>query len=115
MKVKLKDIEEGLYRAKVSQIVEETGPYGPFLRLIFTITEGELRNYRFSGSVRATSIRQSKFCRWVSNIFDQEPEEEFYLGDMIGKECLVCLSRRGKTYFVTDVYVKDGVLISSDE
>ncbi len=115
MKIKLKDIEEGLYRAKVTQIAEETGPYGPFLRLIFTITEGELKNYRFSGLVRATSIRQSKFCRWVSNIFGQEPEEEFYLGDMIGKECLVCLSRRGKTYFVTNVYVKDGVLINHDE
>ena len=38
-----KDINPGMYPAKISSIKEERGPYGSYLRFNFTITEGELK------------------------------------------------------------------------
>ena len=47
MKISFKDIEEGIYKAKVSQVKEDTGHYGAFLRIVFTVLDGELEHYRF--------------------------------------------------------------------
>ncbi|NOZ69668.1 MAG: hypothetical protein GXP46_10610 [Deferribacteres bacterium] len=51
MNIDFRDIKEGWHCGRVLQIMEGTGPHGPFLRMIFTITEGELQHYRFSGFV----------------------------------------------------------------
>ena len=66
MKFTFKDIEEGIYKAKVSEIKKDQGPFGPFFRLTFTIVDGELKNYRFPGFVKPTALKQSKFYRWVT-------------------------------------------------
>ncbi|MCK4826952.1 hypothetical protein KA005_65065 [bacterium] len=61
MKISFKDIEEGIYKAKVSQVKEDTGHYGAFLRIVFTVLDGELEHYRFTGLVKPSSLKQSKF------------------------------------------------------
>jgi len=105
MKIKFKDIPSGFFMAKVSQVKEESGPYGPFLRITFTITQGEFLNYKFSGIVKPRSVKQSKFYRWVSNILGVEPDDTFCTDSMIGKECKIFLSKKDNYYSVTDVCV----------
>ena len=107
MKIRFKDIEADFYKANLSDIKEKDGAYGPYLRLIFTIIEGEFKHYGFSGIVKPSLIRQSKFYRWVTNIMGEEPASEFRTEDMIGKECIIWLSRGpGNFYSVTDVFMK---------
>jgi len=57
MKIRFKDIEADTFKAKLSEIKEGFGAYGSYLRLIFTIIEGELKHYRFSGIVKPTPIK----------------------------------------------------------
>ncbi len=110
MKIMFKDIQAGSFKAKVSDIKEEKGTYGPYLRITFTITEkGELDHYRFSGLVKPTPLRQSKFYRWVRNILGEDPGDMFCTKDMLGKECIICLSRQNNYYSVKDVAMKSSV------
>jgi hypothetical protein len=111
MKFTFRDIQEGAYNAKVSQIKEDQGPFGPFLRLTFTIVAGELKNYKFSGVVKPTDLKQSKFYRWVTNILGQQPADDLDTNDLIGKECLILLSKVKDFYSVTDVYMENNGFI----
>jgi hypothetical protein len=43
--------------------------------------------------------------RWANNILGQEPEEKFCTEELIGKECLIYLSKNGNYYSVTDVSI----------
>jgi len=104
MNIIFKDIPEGFFRAKVSEIKEKKGSFGPYLHITFTITEnGELAHLRFSGLVKPTPLKQSKFYRWIKNILGKEPSDIFCTQDIIGKECLIYLSKQDKYYFVKDV------------
>lgn len=113
MKVNFKEIEEGLYKAMICQISEDSGPYGPFLRIVFTITDGELKHYRFSGFIKPSNLKQGKFYRWVVNILGKEPQHEFYTEELIGKECVVSLSKQKRCYAVTEVYEKNTTLLKN--
>lgn len=102
-----KDIPEGFFRAKLSEIKEEHGTYGPYLRLIFTIIDkGELEHFRFSGIVQPIPLKQSKFHRWITNILGQQPQFQFSTEDILGKECLVYLAKKNNYYSVVDVSMK---------
>jgi len=104
MKIMFRDIPPGSFKARVSEIKEETGSYGPYLRITFRIIEtGDLNHYRFSGIVKPTPLKQSRFYRWVKNILGKEPGDVFSPQEMIGKECQVCLSKKDGYYSVTDV------------
>lgn len=110
MKITFKDIPKGFFRAQVTEIKEETGRWGPYLRIIFTITEkGLLYHYKFAGIVKPVPLRQSKLFRWANNILGQEPEERFSTEELIGKECLIYLSKNGNYYSVTDVSINRDV------
>jgi len=109
MKILFKDISKGLFNAKVSEIKEGNGTYGPYLRFIFTIIEeGELAHYRFSGIVKPIPLKQSKFYRWVSTILGQPSNDAVCIEEMIGKECKVYLSKHNDYYTVTDICKKTG-------
>jgi len=108
MKIRFKEIE-GRYKAKLTQIKEEKSVYGPYLKLIFTVMEGDLSQYRFTGAVKPTPIKESKFYKWVTNILGREPEDEFCVEEMIGKECMIYLSKYKNYYSVSQVS------LSSDE
>lgn len=104
-----KDIPEGFFKAKLTRIKKENGAWGPYLRLIFTIIEeGELTDYRFSGLVKPTSLKQSKFYRWITNILGYPPDDTFCTRDLIGKECKVFLARQNDYYTIIDVYSISG-------
>ena len=107
MNIDFKDIKEGWYNARVSEIREGAGPHGPFLRIIFTITEGELQHYRFSGFVKPSGLKQSRLYRWITIILGEEPENEFSTEELIGMDCLVFLSRRKDRYTVIELCQKD--------
>lgn len=106
MKMKFIDIPDGLYLAKVTEIKKGKSTYGPYLRIIFTITQdGEITNYKFSGIVKPIHIKQSKFFRWVTNILGAEPSATFSTNDLLDKQCLIHLAKNGKYYTVTDVSI----------
>jgi len=107
MKIEFKDIEEGWYNARVSDIREGTGPHGPFLRIVFTKADGELKHYKFSGFIKPSSLKQSRFYRWITSILGEEPQNKFCTEELIGRECLVYLSRRKDHYTVIEVCEKD--------
>ncbi|HDH05180.1 MAG TPA: hypothetical protein ENH01_05620 [Nitrospirae bacterium] len=107
MNIDFKDIEEGWYNARVSQIREGAGPHGPFLRIIFTITDGELQRYRFSGFVKPSGLKQGRLYRWITIILGEEPQNEFSTEELTGRECLVYLSRRKDRYTVIELCQKD--------
>ena len=107
MNIDFKDIEEGWYNARVSQIMEGTGPHGPFLRIIFTITDGELQRYRFSGFVKPSGLKQGRFYRWITIILGEEPQNEFSTEELIGMDCLVFLSNSNARYTVIELCQKD--------
>ena len=111
MKFIFRDIREGAYNAKVSEIKQDQGPFGPFLRLTFTIVSGELKNYKFSGLVKPTDLKQSKFYRWVTHILGEQPAHDFDTNDLIGKHCRVLLSKVKDFYSVTDVYMENHGLV----
>lgn len=99
-----KDIKEGFFKAKISQVKQENGLYGPYLRLIFTITEkGDLLHCRFSGIVKPSTLKQGKFYKWISNILGHQPKQKFCTQDLIDKECLVYLAKHNNFYSVIDV------------
>lgn len=101
--MKFKDIEPNYYKAKLAHIKEGTGFYGRYIRFIFTIAEGELKGYRFSGFVKPDCFKQSKLYCWVENILGTEPED-FSPETLIGKECLVFLSKKNdRNYAVTNI------------
>jgi hypothetical protein len=104
MEMIFKDIPVGFIKAKVADIKEQTGPYGEYLRIIFTIVQkGELSYYRFSGFVKPTPLRQSKFYRWIKNILGKDPDDQFSIDELIGKECMIYLSKQDNYYSVKDV------------
>lgn len=102
MDVKFKDINPGMYLAKVTTINEENGPYGEFLRFNFTITDGDLKDWSFYGIVKPHPFKISKFYRWITTIMGSEPGEDFSINDLIGKQCHIYLKKKvkeNKTYY----------------
>ena len=99
-----KDLPEGRFKAEVSGIRQEKGPYGPYLRLIFTIIEdGDLYHYKFSGFVKPTPFKHGKFYRWITNILGYYPDK-FSPDDIIGKKCFIYLAKQNNNYYsVIDV------------
>ena len=112
MKLKFKDIVTGIYPAKITDIIEEYGPYGIFLRFHFTVTSGDLKNWVFYGIVKPNTIKQAKFYRWVTIIMGKEPPSgDLDIFQIIGKECSIALERKtkdGKVYYYVKELVKEG-------
>jgi hypothetical protein len=102
MKIKFKDINPGMYPAKVHTINEENGPYGEFLRFNFTITDGDLNGWSFYGIVKPNPFKISKFYRWITTIMGTDPGDDFSIKDLIGKPCRIYLQKKvkqNKTYY----------------
>jgi len=115
MKFSFKDIQEGSYPAKVTEIKQKQGPFGPSLRLTFTIVAGELKHYKFSGFVKPTDLKQSKFYRWVTNILGKQPTDDFDTNELLSKRCLVVLSKVKDFYSVKDVEMENHPLIDFEK
>ena len=106
MKIQFQDIKPGVYDARISQIIKESGPYGEYLRFNFTISNGHIKGWKFYGIVKPYLVKQSKFYRWIINTIRKEPDDDFSINDMIGKECRIYLNikiKNNKTYY----YVND--------
>lgn len=102
MNIKFKDINPGMYPAKITGIKEEKGPFGVYLRFNFTIIQGELKNWSFYGMVKPNSFKQSKFYRWVIKLVGKEPAPDFCINQLMGIECRILLQRKckeDKTYY----------------
>jgi hypothetical protein len=97
MKIKFKDINPGIYPAKITDVMEEDGPYGIFLRFHFTVTSGDLKDWSFYGIVKPNAFKQAKFYRWLTIILGKEPtSDQFVLSQIVGKKCNIALERKAK-------------------
>jgi len=104
MQFAFRDIEPDFYRARLLEIRKESGRWGDYLRLIFTVTDGELRGAEFSGFIKPTAVKYSKFYRWARNIFGEDPPSDFSDKDLVGKDCLIFISKKNhRFYSVTEV------------
>ena len=103
MKITFKDIPTNSLKAKVSEIKEKNGNFGIYLQLTFTVQEGDLKSYKFTGLIKPNYFKQSKFHTWVSNILGYVPDDTFSTEELIGKECLIFLSKKNKYYSVFHV------------
>lgn len=103
MKLTFKDIKPGIYPAKITDIIEDDGPYGTFLRFHFTVTRGDLSDWTFYGIVKPNAFKQAKFYRWVTIIMGKEPGGvDIDIYQFIGKKCDIMLERQnkgGKVYY----------------
>jgi hypothetical protein len=104
MKFAFRDIEPDFYRATLVEIHKELGLWGEYLRLVFTITEGELMGVKVSGFLKPTTLKYSKCYHWIRNILGYDPPAYFSDRDLIGKDCLIFISRKNdRFYCVTEV------------
>ena len=111
MKITFKDIPTGFIKAKVIQVNEKNGKYGSYLQIIFSLMEkGELANYRVAAMIKPTPLKNSKFYRWITNIMAKTPDDDLYTEDLIGKECLINITKQKNYYSVVDVDLSTDIL-----
>lgn len=103
-----KPIPENLYLAKITEITESNGNFGPFLKIVFEIAEGE-----YQGTTRSLVAskklskgkdgKSSKLLEVVKSLTGAEPNkgETLDVESLIGKMCKV---------FVSNGKEKDGVV-----
>jgi hypothetical protein len=63
---------------------------------VVPITHVELKGWSFYGIVKPNPFRQSKFYRWMIIIMGKEPEEEFSVYNLIGKQRQIYLQKKNK-------------------
>jgi hypothetical protein len=105
MKIQFRDITECLLKARVSKIEKKEGIYGPYVRFIFTVIEGDWLGYKFSATVSLLPLRQGNLYKWISNMLGETPEDDFVLDGLLDKICWIGLSLRNTGYcYVSKVY-----------
>jgi len=91
-------VPEGLYQAKVKEIKENTGEFGPYVKLAFDITEGEFNGTTKTlvASLKMTrnkSGKNSKLYDAAKAILKEEPKtgDSLDLNNLIGKTCQILI------------------------
>jgi len=107
MGIKFIDAEKSMYRAKIVEVKKKRNLYGEYIQILFTVTEGDLKNCRFTGYCNFMPVKESRFYRWVKNILNEEPEHAFDIEDLNGKECVISLNKRNEWYVVKEIYSID--------
>lgn len=89
-------IPEGLYKAVVKEIGEDTGEYGDYVKFIFEISEGEYKGTERSliASKKLSKSKSGKNSKlydivkvWKKNSL--ENGEEITIDDLVGKKCQI--------------------------
>ncbi len=103
-------IPEGVYKAALVEVLEDTGDFGDYLKLTFEITDGEqegttrtmIASKKFSKS-KGRNAKASKLYDVVKALTKIEPDEgqELDVEDLIGKPCQI---------FIKDGKEKDGIV-----
>lgn len=101
-------IPEGVYKAVVKEVEEQTGEFGDYFRFVFEITEGQYkeitRNLIASKKLSKTkSGKSSKLVGVVKALTGEEPKagDTFDVDSLVKKECQI---------FVENGPEKDGIV-----
>lgn len=96
-------IPVGMYKAKFTEWEEKENPkYGPYVRLVFEITDGEHTETTRS-LVASTKLTKGKTKETTSKLFkvvsglmgkEPKPDEEISLDDLVGTECQILIEDR---------------------
>lgn len=103
MDISFVDIKTGSYEAVLEKIIEGNSKFGQYLQFCFIVTEGNLKNYKFSGFVNYSFLKKSKLYKWITKILGREPEDYFSTDQLIGKKCFIAISKTKSYYSVIDV------------
>lgn len=68
----------GEYRARIGEVNQETGKYGPQLRVRFYLLDGEIAGQEVIGWAAATFSPRSKLYKWVQAAFGGRAIPEGY-------------------------------------
>lgn len=105
MKIQFKNITDCLLKARVSDIEKKEGVYGPYVKFIFTVLEGDWLHYKFSATASFLPLRQGKLFKWITDILGETPDNDFCLDELLGRQCLIGLSLRNHGYcYVKQIY-----------
>ena len=84
----------GQYRAKLSAVEEHEGQWGDFLKLIFTIEEGDHVGSNVTGVASARFSSRSKLYKWTKALLGGRAIPTSYMwssDDLVGRRVLLSL------------------------
>jgi len=104
-----KALESGVYPAKVVEVTDNVGPYGPQVRLKFAVS-GPHGNVMVYGWTSTAYSWKSKLGRWTTALFGGDLPDFIETDELVGKECRVVLEQREDYLAVRDVLPAKGVV-----
>ena len=87
--------DQGVYRAKLVDLQEDEGQFGPFVKWYFELLEEgcEGQTIRGQSSVPESFTSATKMWQWAQGLLGRpiRPGESIDLEDLIGNECMLTL------------------------
>jgi len=83
----------GQYPAKVVDVQEKQGNWGPFLKLMFEVEGGEHAGMTITGVASAKFSNRSKLYKWVRALYGQAIPKAYTLetSNLLGRHCILGL------------------------
>ncbi len=90
--------DQGVYLAKLADLQEEEGQFGPFVKWSFELNEEgyEGQTIRGQSSMPETFTAGTKMWQWAQGLLGRaiRPGETIDLMDLIGNECLLTIGHK---------------------
>ncbi len=90
--------EQGVYRAKLVDLQEDEGQFGPFVKWFFELLEEDYEGQTIRGqsSVPEAFTAATKMWQWTQGLLGRaiQPGESINLEDLIGHECLLTIGHK---------------------
>ncbi len=90
--------DQGVYRARLVNLQEDEGQYGPFVKYFFEFLEEgyECQTIRGQSSIPETFTAATKMWQWAQALLGRaiQPGEDIDLEDLIGNECMLTIAHK---------------------
>jgi hypothetical protein len=90
--------DQGIYRAKLVDLQEGEGQFGPFVKWFFELLEEDYEGQTIRGqsSVPESFTAGTKMWQWAQGLLGRaiQPGESIDLEDLIGNECMLTLGHK---------------------
>jgi hypothetical protein len=91
-------MDEGIYRAKLVNLEEDEGEFGPFLKWYFEILEEDYegQSVRGQSSIPQNFTSATKMWQWAQGLMGRaiQAGEQIDLEELIGNECMITISHK---------------------
>ena len=90
--------DQGVYRAKLVELQEDEGQFGPFAKWYFQPLEEDYKGQTIRGqtSIPESFTAATKMWQWAQGLLERaiQPGESIDLMDLIGKECMLTIGHK---------------------